>query len=93
MAIIKNNLTHTNNYLFVSNLTMSSKGLLTMLININDDYNITIEELCSLTKNGPDTIKSTLTELMNKIYLERIKTRDEKGYYLYNYVVYDKYYK
>lgn len=93
MAIIKDNLTHTNNYLFDSNLTMSAKGLLTMLININDDYNITMEELCSLTKNGPDTIKSTLTELMNKNYLERIKIRDEKGYYLYNYVVYDKYYK
>ena len=27
---------------------------------------------------------------MNKNYLERIKTRDEKGYYQYNYVLYDK---
>ena len=92
MAIIKDNLTHTNNYLFDSNLTMSAKGLLTMLININDDYNITMEEICSLTKNGPDAVKSTLTELMNKNYLERIKTRDEKGYYQYNYVLYDKHF-
>ena len=37
-----------------------------MLININNDYNITMEELCSLNKNGPDAVKSTLTELMNK---------------------------
>lgn len=87
---IKDNLTHTNNYLFDSNLTMSAKGLLTMLININDDYNITMEELCNLTKNGSDAVKSTLNELMNKNYLERIKTRDKKGYYLYNYVLYDK---
>ena len=50
MAIIKDNITHTNNYLFDSNLTMSAKELLTMLININDDYNITMEELCNLTK-------------------------------------------
>lgn len=57
--------------------------------NINDDYNITMEEICSLIKNVHDAVKSTLTELMNKNYLERIKTRDEKGYYLYNYVVYD----
>ena len=87
---IKDNLTHTNNYLFDSNLTMSAKGLLTMLININDDYNITMEELCNLTKNGSDAVKSTINELMNKNYLERIKTRDKKGYYLYNYVLYDK---
>ena len=92
MAIIKDNLTHTNNYLFDSNLTMSAKGLLTMLININSDYNITMEEICSLTKNGPDAVKSTLAELMNKNYLERIKTRDEKGYYQYNYVLYDKHF-
>lgn len=52
--------------------------------NINDDYNITMEEICSLIKNVHDAVKSTLTELMNKNYLERIKTRDEKGYYLYN---------
>ena len=92
MAIIKDNLTHTNNYLFDSSLTMSAKGLLTMLININDDYNITMKELCNLTKNGPDAVKSTLTELMNKNYLERIKTRDKKCYYLYNYVLYDKHF-
>ena len=79
MAIIKDNLTHTNNYLFDSNLTKSAKGLLTVLININSDYNITMEEICSLTKNGHDAVKSTLTELMNINYLERIKTRDEKG--------------
>lgn len=93
MAIIKDNLTHPNNYLFDSNLTMSAKGLLTMLINLDVNYNITMEAICNLIKNGPDAVKSTLTELMNKNYLERIKTRDEKGYYQYNYVVYDKSYK
>ena len=50
MVIIKDNLAHTNNFLFDYNLTMSAKGLLTLLININDNYNITMEELCSLTK-------------------------------------------
>lgn len=92
MAIIKDKLTHSNDYLYDSNLTMSAKGLLSMLINLDDNYNITMETICSLTKNGPDAVKSTLTELINKNYLERIKTRVEKGYYQYKYVVYDRYY-
>ena len=93
MSIIKDKLTNSNDYLFDSNLTMSAKGLLAMLINLEDTFGFTMETIISLTNNGPDAVRSVTKELINKNYLQRIKVRDEKGYYQYNYIVYDKYYE
>ena len=90
MTIIKNKLLNTNEYLFDSNLSLKAKGLLSMLININPNINSIVDTIKKQTKNGQESIKTTIDELIKNNYLKKIKTRDTKGYFVYNYEVYDK---
>lgn len=50
MAIIKDNLTNTNGYLYDSNLQFAVKGLLTMLINLEDKFSSNMDTIYKLTK-------------------------------------------
>lgn len=90
MAIIKNNLTNTNEYLYDSNLSLSAKGLLTLLISLDDKFDLTMTILINLNKNGKESLKNALNELINRNYLNRLENRENDGRYRYDYVVYDK---
>ena len=93
MATIKKNLTNTNSYLDDPNLSLSEKGLLSVLINSKDEFNPSMESIVESNTNGIKSIRSVFNSLINKNYLKRIKTRDKHGYFRYDYEVYDCKYK
>ncbi len=85
-----------NNYTVMSNyhlrdkkLSYKAKGLLSFMLSLPDDWDYSLAGLCSISKEGRDGIRSILKELQEYHYLEIEKLRGEKGYFEYNYLIYE----
>lgn len=69
-------------------LSWKAKGVLAYLLSLPDDWQIYESEVVKHSKDGKDSLKSAIKELMANGYLEREQTRDEKGCFKgYDYVV------
>lgn len=84
MSVIRVN--KTKNYTVLSNyhfkekeMSLKAKGLLSLMLSLPDSWNYTISGLCSLSKDGKDSVMSGLSELEKFGYLMRVKTTNEKG--------------
>lgn len=74
-----------------SNLSWKSKGLLAYLLSLPDDWQIYESEIVNHAKDGKDSLKSAIKELIQLGYIERTRERDEKGMLKgYNYSVYER---
>ena len=72
-------------------MTLRAKGLLSLMLSLPDDWDYSIAGLCTLSKDGRDSVMSALKELESFGYLVRIKTTDEKGHFSgYDYNVYEE---
>lgn len=60
-------------------LTLKSKGLLSMMLSLPDEWNYTTRGLAAICKEGVDCIGAALKELEMAGYIVRIQLRDEKG--------------
>lgn len=80
-----------NEYLKNKNLRVDSIGLLTVILSLPSDFNITMKVLISLThqKANYKTIKVMLDSLKENGYLEITKLRDEKGHFFFNYIIFE----
>ena len=72
-------------------LSWKAKGLLTYLLSLPDDWQIYETELTKHSKDGKDSTKTTIKELIDNGYIERLdRVRDSKGRLSsYNYNVYE----
>ena len=89
----KNYTTMSNYHLKDDKLSLKSKGLLSLILSLPDDWNYTIAGLVSLCVEGESSIKSALNELKKSGYIEIIKIKPNKengGRYEYVYNVYEK---
>lgn len=79
-----------NEYLKNKNLRVDSIGLLTVILSLPSDFNITMKVLISLThqKANYKTIKVMLDSLKENGYLEITKLRDEKVFF-FNYIIFE----
>lgn len=79
-----------NEYLKNKNLRVDSIGLLTVILSLPSDFNITMKVLISLThqKVNYKTIKVMLDSLKENGYLEITKLRDEKVFF-FNYIIFE----
>lgn len=85
-----NNYTVMSNYhLRDKNLSYKAKGLLSFMLSLPEDWDYSLAGLCSISKEGRDGIRSILKELQEYHYLEIEKVRGEKGYFEYNYLIYE----
>ena len=75
----KNYTVISNYHLKDKNLTLKSKGLLSMILSLPEEWNYTTRGLASICKEGVDCIGATLRELENAGYIERNQLRDERG--------------
>lgn len=80
----------SNYHLRDRNLSYKAKGLLSFMLSLPDDWDYSLKGLCAISKENRDAIRSTLKELQDNHYLEIEKIRGEKGYFEYNYLVYEK---
>ena len=87
----------TQNYTVMSNhhlrnmdLSLKSKGLLSMMLSLPEDWNYTTRGLAKICKEGTDSISSALKELERAGYIVRNRLRDRKGKIVdVEYVIYE----
>ena len=86
----------TNNYTVMCNyhlrdkkLSYKAKGLLSFMLSLPDDWDYSLNGLCSISKESKDGIRAILKELQINKYLKIEKTRGNKGYFEYNYLIYE----
>lgn len=71
----KNYTTISNYHLQDNNLSLKAKGLLTIILSLPPDWEITTNSLKSLSKEGDASIRSILKELEKNGYLVRKRGR------------------
>jgi hypothetical protein len=75
----KNYTVMSNHHLKDKSLTLKSKGLLSMILSLPDEWNYTTRGLAAICKEGVDCIGASLRELEAAGYLERNQLRDDRG--------------
>jgi uncharacterized phage protein (TIGR02220 family) len=71
------------------NLSLKSKGLLAYLLSLPDDWKIYVSELEKHSRDGRDSTRSALNELIDNNYIIREKVREKGKFKGYNYTVFD----
>lgn len=73
------------------NLSLKAKGLLSYLLSLDNNWELTIIGLSKTLKEGRESISTTMNELIDAGYIERILLHDEKNGKLlgYDYTVYE----
>ena len=79
----------SNYHLRDKSLSYKAKGLLSFMLSLPDDWDYSLNGLVSISKESRDGIRSILKELQEHHYLEIEKVRGEKGYFEYNYLIYE----
>ena len=69
----------SNHHLRDTDLSLKSKGLLSMMLSLPEDWNYTTRGLAKICKEGTDSIGSALKELERAGYIVRNRLRDSKG--------------
>ena len=75
----KNYTVMSNYHLKDKDLSLKSKGLLSVILSLPSDWEYTTRGLAAISKEGVDSIGTALKELENTGYLTRNKLRDERG--------------
>ena len=68
-----------NHHLRDTELSLKSKGLLSMMLSLPEEWNYTTRGLAAICKEGADCIGSALRELEQAGYIVRSRIRDSKG--------------
>ena len=69
----------SNYHLKDKDLSLKSKGLLSVILSLPDEWDYSTRGLSSISKEGVDSIGTALKELEKTGYLSRHKLRDERG--------------
>lgn len=69
----------SNHHLKDRTLTLKSKGLLSMMLSLPDEWNYTTRGLAAICREGVDSIGAALKELETHGYIRRTQLRDEKA--------------
>tara|TARA_R100000654_G_scaffold73291_1_gene105960 strand:+ start:185 stop:856 length:672 start_codon:yes stop_codon:yes gene_type:complete len=92
IRVVKNkNYTTICNGIFKNkNLSLKAKGLLALLLSFNDNWDLSINGLHKILKEGKSSIRTTMNELIEFGYVKRIRIKNEKGTFIgINYTVYE----
>lgn len=80
--------TTPNNLLSNHNITLRAKGLFAFIQGKPDKWNFSAERIAFENKEGVQSVRSALQELEKFGYLQRIKTKNEKGHWEIDYILY-----
>ncbi len=78
-----------NRFLREKEMSLKAKGLLALCLALPDDWNYSLNGLCAICKESQTSIRSALKELENFHYLKRERRKDEKGQFVYEYIIYE----
>ena len=89
IRVIKN-----RNYSVIANgifrdqrITLKAKGLLGILLSLPENWNLSVEGLTKIIKEGRHSITNTIKELIEAGYIERTQIRDKGKFVGYTYLV------
>lgn len=85
----KNYTVMSNYHLRDKSLSFKAKGLLSFMLSLPEDWDYSLNGLVSVSKESKKAIRSILNELKEAGYLIIEQVRGEKGYYKYNYIIYE----
>ena len=75
----KNFTVMANYHLKDKRLSLKAKGLLSVMLSLPDDWNYNMKGLARLSKDGLDSVRSTVNELERYGYVTRRRIRTETG--------------
>ena len=75
----KNYTVMSNHHLRNKELSLKSKGLLSLMLSLPDEWDYTLKGLSMICKEGIDAIRVSIIELEQQGYIERRRKRNEKG--------------
>ena len=86
------NYTHMAYYHFrEKGMSLKAKGLLSLMLSLPEEWDYSANGLAALSKDGIDSVKSTLVELEKHGYLKRTRVTDSNGRFAgYDYDIYEK---
>ena len=94
MAVIR--VEKTQNYTVMSNhhlrnkeMSLKAKGLMSLMLSLPPTWDYSIGGLVSICKESHTSIRSALKELEQNRYLIRERINNEKGYFTYEYTLYE----
>ena len=72
-------------------LSLKSKGLLTIILSLPEEWDYTLAGLAHICKDGISSIRTTIMELEENGYLVRRRLRNEKGHFVNTeYIIHEK---
>lgn len=94
MAVIR--VKKTENYTVMSNhhlrnmkLSLKAKGLVSLMLSLPPEWDYSVAGLVSICKESHTSVRSALKELEEQKYLIRERKNSEKGYFIYEYTLYE----
>ena len=71
------------------NITLKAKGLLSMILSLSPHWQLSVEGLVKICKEGRTSISNTLSELIQAGYINREQVRKENKFAGYRYIVFE----
>jgi hypothetical protein len=79
----------SNHHLRNKNLSLKAKGLMSLMLSLPPSWDYSIGGLVAICKESHTSIRSALKELEQNHYLIRYRINNEKGYFSYEYNLYE----
>ena len=79
----------SNRHLRDQNISHAARGLLSFMLSLPENWDYSFNGLVSISKEGKSAVRSMINELKQAKYIKISQSRSEKGYFQYNYDVYE----
>ena len=79
----------SNHHLRNNNMTLKAKGLMSLMLSLPPQWDYSVAGLAAICKEGMTAVRSALKELEENHYLVRERRNSEKGYFVYEYTLYE----
>lgn len=79
----------SNHHLRNKEMSLKSKGLLSLILSLPPEWNYSLSGLCAICKESQTAMRSALKELEKHKYLVRNRRKNSLGHFEYEYIVYE----
>ena len=76
-----------NTFIRDNNLSLKAKGLMLLMLSLPPQWDFSISGLSAICQEGKTAIRNCLKELEDNYYLIRERRNNEKGYFVYEYIL------
>ena len=79
----------SNHHLRDQKLSHAARGLLSFMLSLPENWDYSFNGLVAISKEGKSAVRTMINELKQAKYIKISQSRNEKGYFQYNYDVYE----